>query len=665
MKNFFTILGLFITISLFSQKGIIITEDFSSGEFPPAGWVIDGHADNWSVRATNNAEGVAPEARFSWSPQFDSTSRVISPIIDATNITNLRIAFKHMLDNYGGAYTVGLATTSDGTTWNTVWSTGDVNATEAIDVNITNDLGSANFQFCFFFSGNSFNLDYWYIDDIMVYSPEQVDALAASININSYFAQGDLTINASLTNLGLDEITSFDATYQVNDGTPVTETFSGVSIATGASLSIDFAQAFAATAGDHNIKVWFNNINGNGDDDNTLNDSVSKEIHVASQTTTNFPLFEEFTSSTCAPCASFNSSTFTPFLRDHEGELAIIKYQMSWPGDGDPYYTEEGGVRRVFYGVSAVPQLYIGGSNVSTSGSAINAAFDAQNAKESFVLLQASHWVDTVNSKIGLVAYVIPFFNGSDFVLHAVVSEKKTVENVATNGETEFHHVMMKMLPNAEGTPLNLETEVTQTIAFTDIDLSGTNVEEMSDLEVVVFVQNTTSKEVFQSTISTEATQTYFSAMFNVADDGTPIEGATVTVDDSELMTDSVGHAKFSLPNGDYSYTIAADGYNNSNGTFTVDGDAITMDINLNPVGINGVSSTIRVYPIPAKNSVVVQGIKSNIHIYNLSGMLVKAVPTSGGNSTVVDVSDLAAGTYFVRSSDNTNVGTQKLIIVR
>ncbi len=47
------------------------------------------------------------------------------------------------------------------------------------------------------------------------------------------------------------------------------------------------------------------------------------------------------------------------FWHDNPGEYSLIKYQMNWPGNGDPYYTEEGGVRRDYYGVSSVPDLYI------------------------------------------------------------------------------------------------------------------------------------------------------------------------------------------------------------------------------------------------------------------------------------------------------------------
>lgn len=665
MKNLFTFLILSISISLFAQKSLILQEDFSSGEFPANGWTIDGHADNWSVKSSSNAEGNAPELRFSWSPQFDDVSRFISPVIDASNISSLHIAFKHTLDNYGGAYEVGLATTSDGgTTWNTAWSIGDTDETAAIDLEITTDLNSPNFQFCFYFSGNSYNLDYWYLDNIMVYAPEQVDAMTTSINIATYLAQGNQYLGATFTNLGLDEITTIDGHYSIDNQYTISETFTDISVATGQSLDVDFSGYYPLTPGDKNILIWFDNVNGGGDDNNLNNDTAQKVVHVATQTTTTFPLFEEFTSSTCSPCASFNSSTFTPFLNDHVGELAVVKYQMSWPSPGDPYYTEEGGVRRAFYGVNAVPQLFTCGANCATTFTAVNTAFTNLLAKDAFITLSANHQVDTATGLISVSGQITPYFNGSDFILLAAVCEKVTTENVATNGETEFHHVMMKMLPDAEGTALNLMSGVPQSFEFTDVDLTGTNVEEMTDLEVVLFVQNTTSKEIFQSTISVEGQPSNHVVTFSVLNNGTPIEGATITTNQQELTTNANGEAAIILEDGDYNYAVSSGGFLEETDSYSIAGQDTTIVINMTSNGITDVSNTISVYPSPAKDRIIVQGVKGNILIFNIAGMLVKSVPANT-EKTLVIVYDLSAGTYFIRSSDKSNVGAEKFVIIK
>src|SRR5690606_24089689 len=116
-------------------------------------------------------------------------------------------------------------------------------------------------------------------------------------------------------------------------------------------------------------------INGLEADDNPANDTLSKDISIPTHLTYYRPFFEEFTSSTCGPCASFNNSFFNGFIAANEDDITLVKYQMNWPGSGDPYYTAEGGVRRTYYGVNAVPELYVDGKKTGTSSSAVNAAY--------------------------------------------------------------------------------------------------------------------------------------------------------------------------------------------------------------------------------------------------------------------------------------------------
>lgn len=68
------------------------------------------------------------------------------------------------------------------------------------------------------------------------------------------------------------------------------------------------------------------------------------------------------------------------------------------------------------------------------------------------------------------------------------VCEKTTHNNVGNNGETSFHHVMMKMLPNAQGTTLSLKAGELHSLDF-EQNMGNTHVEEMDDLEVAVWIQ--------------------------------------------------------------------------------------------------------------------------------------------------------------------------------
>ncbi|HOP02827.1 MAG TPA: T9SS type A sorting domain-containing protein [Tenuifilaceae bacterium] len=493
-------LGLLLSIFSFAQgkNGTVhLSEDFSS-TFPPTGWTIENYGTKWTLSNSAIAGGSAPELKFTYT-QGSLTTRFISPSVDLSGVENLVLSFRQFVDHYGTGYSVGVATRSNSGEWNTVWSVSpeDNIGPELHDIIISNDdVGSSNFQFCFFLSGNAYQIDYWFIDDVELFTPFSNDITVSSIVAPDYFAQGDMTIGAVVRNVGLSNVTSFDVNYQIDGGEVVTQSFSGLNLEQTDTYEIEFDQTWAATPGTFTLTVFVSNYNGAGDDNDTENDSQSKTLNIASQTTVNMPLFESFTSSTCGPCASFNGSVFNSFLSSNIERLSIIKYQMSWPQPGDPYYNEDGGTRRVYYGVISVPSLFAGGNSVETSENEINAQLNDLEDEEAFfeISVKATYLGTTVTAKID----VSPYISASGLKLHAAVVEKETTENVGSNGETSFKYVMMKMLPDGNGTTVDFIDGQDYSITLTQ-DLTSTFVEQYDDLELVVFIQNDDNKQVYQS----------------------------------------------------------------------------------------------------------------------------------------------------------------------
>ncbi|HKK09392.1 MAG TPA: hypothetical protein VJ939_01085, partial [Bacteroidales bacterium] len=87
----------------------LLTEDFAGGSFPPSGWTIDAQAGNWSANDGATAGGTPPEAKFHWDPQFNGTTRLISPEMDATGMENMMVSFKHAISHYSNSYQIGVA----------------------------------------------------------------------------------------------------------------------------------------------------------------------------------------------------------------------------------------------------------------------------------------------------------------------------------------------------------------------------------------------------------------------------------------------------------------------------------------------------------------------------------------------------------------------------
>ena len=188
MKKFYLLLCLVsLSIITFGQT-TYLQEDFGGNQMPPTDWSIDNLAAQWSINQGNEAGGVAPEAKFTWV-NGTNTSRLISPEVDLTGVTGLAFSFKHSLDDYSGTgYTLGVATRSGSGAWNDVWTvnpTGDMGP-EEIAFEITNgDVGASDFQVCIYISGNMYNLDYWYVDDLWLFSPLELDAVLGVITTPS------------------------------------------------------------------------------------------------------------------------------------------------------------------------------------------------------------------------------------------------------------------------------------------------------------------------------------------------------------------------------------------------------------------------------------------------------------------------------------------------
>jgi hypothetical protein len=493
-KHYFLLISLAF-LSVLDLSAQLLIEDFST-TVPPTGWSVDLHATNWVQNGSANANGTAPEAVFKWDPQFNGDSKLISPSINLTGVNNTILTFKHKVDSYSSSgYTLKVATRSNGGAWNTVWSMNPADITETVNITISNtDMNQSDVQFCFWFSGNSYNIDYWFIDDVEFIVSQQKDLKLSSINTEPFLEQGSQTISSDVINIGLDNITSFDITYTVNGTNPITETVNGINLSTTDVYTYDFTTQWNATPGNHNIEVTVSNINGAGGDDDTNNDSKSKSVSVATQTNTNTPLFEVFTSSTCGPCAGFNVPVMTPFMNNNS-DIAVIKYQMNWPSPGDPYYTAEGGVRRAYYNVSGVPSLFAGGEQYATSTGGLNSGLTTENSKVGFFDIQANFSVNGNNITINET--IMPYISGN-YTIHTVVIEKETTQNTGNNGETSFERVMMKMLPDANGVDFNFGANQPYTQSYT-YDMSNTNVEEMNDLAVVVFVQYNGTNRIMQS----------------------------------------------------------------------------------------------------------------------------------------------------------------------
>ena len=670
MKKIYAILFL-ISLSVGLMGQTFLTEDFSSGTMPPGDWTIDNLPAQWSNSATANAGGTSPEAKFTWT-NGNNYSRLVSPVVDLTGYESVALRFKHYLDNYGGGnYSIGVATTSGGGDWNIVWEEFPSNhvGPEELLLTIDNDdVGASDFQFCFVIDGNLYNLNYWYIDNIILFSPYPVDAEMQSITTYPYVA-GPTAVEGNVINNGTTNITSLEVSWQVGAGDIFTTEFTGLDLALGDNYSYVCDELFDYPIGNYDLKVWVSSVNG-APDDNPDNDTLTKNISVVSHIVDRKPAFEEFTSSTCGPCASFHVS-FVPWCEDHADDITLVKYQMNWPGSGDPYYTEEGGERRNYYGVTWVPWLVGNGGFVNTDISSVNAFYDEAITIPGFASFVASRTSVSRGTVMDIDVNILPYANFSDFKLHVVVFEYLTTGNVGSNGETEFENVMMKMVPDANGTTINLVDREPITISES-IDLAGTNIEEWDDLGVAIIIQDHASTEVMQSGYAIENGE--FASDADLAElnmDGDLIEGFEPGVFEYniELPEGTTEIPGITAVAEDENATVIIVPATELPGTTTVDvfaEDLITHNrYSVNFTVITDIAqndaSKVNVYPNPTSGIFNISGVdNARVSVYSLTGNLV--LETEKG---MIDLTTQPDGVYLVRIvSENTAV-TKRITLSR
>lgn len=505
--------AMIMALSINAQnRAVLLSESFDDTALP-SGWSIAGlGTSNWSVVNSANAGGSPNEMLLYYNPSFNGISRLVSPAIDLTGVSEVVFMFKHCLDNYSGSHTLGIATSSDnGTTWNSGWSQSYSNdGVYTVAQTITTaDMGSANVLFCVYYQGNSYNIDNWYFDDITVFTQTDLDLGITSINAPALIGAGDIVVDFSIYNYGLNEITQIEASYQFTGHSLVTETFN-LNLATLTSTSLQFAVPQNLLPGTYDLTVNVSLVNGTEDDDIT-NNSSEMTVGVAYGSAQNIPMIEHFSSSTCGPCVAVNTAMLT-LTNNNPGHYTYTKYPMSWPGTGDPYYTSEGGIRRSYYGVSAVPQTFLGGQDQGYAAVS-QAALNSQYNSPAFADVRGSFTMN--GSTINIKADVMSFVAMESAVIYISVNEKTTTQNTGSNGETSFHHIMMKMLPDANGSTVAFDAGEIVTLEFS-YDMSQTHVEELDDLEVSVWLQNYTSQEIFNSHFMYEYTANHPDVPVNV-----------------------------------------------------------------------------------------------------------------------------------------------------
>ena len=670
-KTLLLTIALFLSAVAFSQSHVFLSESFDGENFPE-GWTLsETGKDNWEISVSNHAGGKPNELFLNnFPPLFNETTRVISPAVNLNGVDEVILSFRHCLNNNIDAaiqqtpYVIGVATSTDMENWTTIWSeeykeSGVYQIFEFIN---TTDLGD-NVHFSLFFTGANYMINGWVFDDIIIYSQDDTDLEMISLNFPEMSNYGEHEISFTVQNIGISAISSFEAKYEGIDGIVVSETFE-TNMESLEIKEFTFSEAAYITPGSYNLKVELTSVNGENDG-NENNNIAEKNIEIGMGYASKVPMIEHFSSSTCSYCVEPNK-IIKQVLADNPGKYTYTKYPTKFPGMGDPYTTEEVKNRVNYYQVNGAPEFYLDGiwkAYEIVSPDDIDSVFGSNT----FLDVRGAFTVE--GNTINIIADFMSYIKIDSVRAFISINEKTTTENVATNGETEFHHIMMKMLADDKGNPINLKAGEYKRLEFS-YNMDSTFMEDINDLEVALWLQNHETHEIYNSRYAYEYAEHCYPVQnltlnvdgnnktirWEAPEKGNPV-GYKVLIN-NKVVIESTSDLSYNFTSSDELFiaeVIAL--YEEEKTSVAV---AKTYRQGENIVEHNN-ELNCNIYPNPASDilTIATEANVEEIAIYDIYGRAVRQQVNETTGQQVVDVADLENGIYFI------NIKTDKGNIVK
>jgi len=314
-------------------------------------------------------------------------------------------------------------------------------------------------------------------------APFSVAPKVTIVNVGSLDISKSLSVTATVTPGVYSSTKSVD---NLNVGQAYVVTFDDLTITPGQPINIT--------------------VSANLSDDQNLSNNNFTQYSVYFPGVERKLLIEEFTSSTCAPCAS-NNPTIDAFITSRYDSLTAIKYHMNWPSPGnDPMYhynVTQNTARRSYYGITSVPTVIMDGIvqpsyPYSSASSLPNAFYPRKSVGSPLTINIVNSWIgkDSIKSDIS-VQILSPLRNGNYYLRVAAIERHiKYATAPGSNGEKNFYDVFRKAYPNPTGT-LIPTTVGTHLFSFTYQTDKAVWVDSM--IYTSAFIQNDLTKEVINS----------------------------------------------------------------------------------------------------------------------------------------------------------------------
>lgn len=218
-------------------------------------------------------------------------------------------------------------------------------------------------------------------------------------------------------------------------------------------------------------------------------------------------LIEDFANVSCTPCVTSNLILEAVKKNYTDYQIAVIKYPTNFPSPIDPFFlanTAASNSKISFYNVFSAPSTRIDGlmKPISSDSVAIKDSINKRlNVAPKFLLeLNDTTIGATLSFTVKVTMHDSAGIDFSKLVLNSILTETyiEYSSPPGSNGETKFYNIMREIIPSPSGTSLStLAMNVPSSFNFT------TNINaawKTQYLKLIVFVQNTSTKEVYQTT---------------------------------------------------------------------------------------------------------------------------------------------------------------------
>ncbi len=253
--------------------------------------------------------------------------------------------------------------------------------------------------------------------------------------------------------------------------------------------------------GDYLIHVWFTGLNGD-----PVDVPASDTLEIAVQVYDFLPerqlaLLESFSSMNCGSCAIINPVIRSLINQNSDRFSMVFYHPMGY--EGSPLYLfnpKDHDTRRVFHDVTYSPFAAVGSIYSGNAEAISRSLMDMEHTKPAAFEIEASYHIedDMLYAQIDTES----FANLSDRELRLfVVYTEDSIyfdSPPGSNGEQEFYRVMRSFIPDADGNRLDNQTDGAMASFQLSLRIPLEEV-NLNQLELLAFVQDVNSKEVYQA----------------------------------------------------------------------------------------------------------------------------------------------------------------------